>query len=102
MSGTTLITEERLRQINEEGWTLQHDDMWANNQLVGAAVCYLMWKIVGSDMFNKTYDYLWKWDNKWWKPKERIHNLVVAGALIAAEIDRIQRLEAEGANNAKN
>jgi hypothetical protein len=34
------------------------------------------------------------WDYKWWKPsKDPIKNLVKAGALIAAEIDRLQNSE---------
>jgi hypothetical protein len=33
----------------------------------------------------------WPWDMKWWKPSDDpIKNLVKAGALIAAEIDRLQ------------
>jgi hypothetical protein len=36
---------------------------------------------------------MWPWDNKYWKPSEdKVRNLVKAGALIAAEIDRLQRL----------
>jgi hypothetical protein len=35
----------------------------------------------------------WPWDEKWWKPSTNpIRNLVKAGALIAAEIDRLQRV----------
>jgi hypothetical protein len=38
----------------------------------------------------------WPWAEKWWKPSEdQVRNLVKAGALIAAEIDRIQRLKAK-------
>lgn len=37
----------------------------------------------------------WPWDPKWWKPSEnRIRDLVKAGALICAEIDRIWRDDA--------
>ena len=35
----------------------------------------------------------WPWDHEWWKPSDDpVRNLVKAGALIAAEIDRLQRL----------
>lgn len=35
----------------------------------------------------------WPWDMKWWKPsKDPIKNLIKAGALIAAEIDRLQSI----------
>ena len=48
-------------------------------------------------------EYLWPWEFAWWKPavktrserkarESRIRELVKAGALIAAEIDRLQRL----------
>jgi hypothetical protein len=34
----------------------------------------------------------WPWDQEWWKPSDDpIRNLAKAGALIAAEIDRLQR-----------
>lgn len=34
----------------------------------------------------------WPWDENWWKPSlDPIRNLVKAGALLAAEIDRLQR-----------
>jgi hypothetical protein len=32
----------------------------------------------------------WPWDSKWWKPGERIRELEKAGALIAAEIARLE------------
>lgn len=34
----------------------------------------------------------WPWAKKYWKPKTPLEDLVKAGALIAAEIDRLQRL----------
>lgn len=40
---------------------------------------------------------IWPWDKSWWKPTpdDRIRELIKAGALIAAEIDRLQRLNKE-------
>lgn len=36
----------------------------------------------------------WPWERKWWKPsQDQVRNLVKAAALIAAEIDRLQRLK---------
>jgi len=36
----------------------------------------------------------WPWDEEWWKPdNDAVRNLAKAGALIAAEIDRLQRLQ---------
>ncbi len=33
----------------------------------------------------------WPWSSKWWKPKDRRRDLVRAGALIVAEIKRLER-----------
>jgi hypothetical protein len=39
----------------------------------------------------------WPWKPWWWKPStNRIDELVKAGALIAAEIDRLQRIRTKG------
>jgi len=36
--------------------------------------------------------FTWPWEASWWKPSDDpIRNLAKAGALIAAEIDRLQR-----------
>ena len=92
MNGTQLIAEERERQINEEGWTPAHDAQWKAQELGFAARCYLD---KGVNLIPRLYDPspFWPWDNAWWKPsKDPVRNLVKAGALIAAEIDRLQRL----------
>jgi hypothetical protein len=45
-----------------------------------------------SEAFTAGAGRLWPWDPSWWKPSpDPIRNLVKAGALIAAEIDRLQR-----------
>ncbi len=81
-----LIWFERRRQIAEEGWTPAHDDAHEDGELVDAAVCY-----VHSDSHPASVaPCLWPWPDGW-KPKDQISNLVRAGALIAAEIDRLQR-----------
>lgn len=33
----------------------------------------------------------WPWPSKWWKPKSQRRDLVRAGALILAEIERLDR-----------
>jgi len=95
-TGIELITEERKRQILEEGWTEDHDDYHADGQMSGAAACYA----IAANELSASTPYLsspnpslWPWDLTWWKPgKCAIRCLVKAGALIAAEIDRLQRL----------
>lgn len=88
-NGSELIAAERQRQIESEGWTPEHDDQHQYGELTLAAMCYIEAK---SFQFQRNIR-LWPWDAKWWKPKDRISNLVKAGALIAAEIDRLQRIE---------
>lgn len=81
--GITLIAQERQRQIEKEGWTPEHDDEHRGGELSRAAVCYIKGNATG-----------WPWEPSWWKPKDRITNLAKAGALIAAEIDRLKRYHA--------
>ena len=85
-TGIELISEERQRQINIEGWTAEHDSEHVNNELALAAACYIVPDIYSSGYWPST------WDPKWFKSTTRIRDLVKAGALIAAEIDRLQRL----------
>ena len=85
--GINLIKAERDRQQHVEGWTDEHDDKHVNNELALAAACYAV-----PDVFSLGY---WPstWDSSWYKSTTRIRDLVKAGALIAAEIDRLQRIE---------
>ncbi|MDE7370272.1 MAG: hypothetical protein K2N07_00720 [Desulfovibrio sp.] len=92
MTGAELIAQERQRQIEDEGYT---DDSYSTNeQLAKAAVCYALpdtLKIY--DRFGKPF--LWPWHTRHYKPTpgDRIRELVKAGALIAAEIDRLQAVK---------
>jgi hypothetical protein len=88
MNGAELIAAERTRQINDEGWTPGHDAQWKGQELGFAARCYLD---RGLNLIPHLHDPspFWPWDAAWWKPSEEpIRNLIKAGALIAAEIDR--------------
>lgn len=83
------VLAERRRQVEAEGWTPEHDDdCHDHGQLARAAACYacpddISW----TDYFGLR----WPWSREWWKPKDRRRNLVRAGALILAEIDRLDR-----------
>jgi hypothetical protein len=92
MTGVELIAAERKRQIEEEGWTARHDDEYKNDQLIEAAMCYVSSKKIRA---NSLVMSLWPWKKELWKPTpdNRIRELEKAGALIAAEIDRLLRLE---------
>lgn len=88
LSGADMIAYERRRQVKQEGWDSTHDDMeHTEGELAAAACCYAApWPIFGE------YD-PWPWDKESDKRNKhsRIRLLVIAGALIAAEIDRLKR-----------
>ncbi len=97
MTGSELIAAERQRQIDVEGWTPEHDDLHDDCELERAACAYAIYAShrVRHGRHNGVCPINWPntWDHKWWKPDvDPIRNLVKAGALIAAEIDRLQRL----------
>ena len=96
-----LIAAERERQISVEGWTTEHDDRHKSGELGDAAACYAMserhrGRVIWDTSIRRLF---WPWDASWWKPTEsavenngnRIRDLVKAGALIVAEIERLQR-----------
>jgi len=97
-SGIELIAEERQRQIEKEGWSTEHDDLHKESQLCRAALAY-----------EENDKSIFPWDEQWWKPTTEVRNLVKAGSLnlaeiqrlarrnieIAAEIDRLQNLQNE-------
>lgn len=84
MNGTNLIRQERVRQVREEGWSALHDTQWRDGQLVQAAICYALTGM-GDRLVSKMF---WPWDSSWYKPHFDDSDLVRAGALIAAELDR--------------
>ena len=105
MNGIESIAAERQRQIEVEGWTREHDDAHADGEMAKAAACYA-WAAsldqivrdvasVPSGGWEATVIMrrLWPWASEWWKPKDSRSDLVRAGALIAAEIDRLDRAE---------
>lgn len=100
--GITLITLERKRQIEKKGFTSEHDDKHVNGELSAAAGSYTALASIQTNrqvhMQVKPSEMdphpLWPWDESTWKPSDDVvRNLVRAGALIAAEIDRVQRLQ---------
>lgn len=111
MTAIEEIAAERLRQKQAEGWSLDHDDEHTDGSLAQVAACYaLPVKATAPRMTFETpvrgdcdvaVEYLdipvvWprSWHPKWWKPKDRRRDLVRAGALIVAEIERIDRASA--------
>lgn len=96
-SGAELIAAERRRQVVAEGWTPEHDDAHTTGDLVAAAVAYAVHDQDPHWVQRPLWGHnpppmMWPWNRSWWKPSDDpVRNLVKAGALIAAEIDRLQR-----------
>jgi hypothetical protein len=94
MSAIDDIAAERKRQIEVEGWTAHHDNEHDDDEMAKAAALYALppaLRILRVNPAQNLLSYVWPWDTKWWKPKDRRRDLVRAGALIAAEIDRLDR-----------
>ena len=101
-SGAERIKSERLRQMTDEGYDAGHDLTHASGELNDAAICYA--KAAAKQARGESHAYLklmveagevrWPWEDEWWKPSaDQIRNLEKAGALIAAEIDRLLNLQ---------
>lgn len=88
------VVAERERQVTAEGWTPEHDDTHPPGELALAGACYAIEHVpqwVEDDQLSGTLPNRWPWDAEWWKPKDPERDLVRAGALVAAEADRLVR-----------
>lgn len=93
MNAIELIAAERRRQVDVEGWTPEHDDMHSDGELASAAACYAMPEHERPTTDGVPERWPAEWDPRDFKPtpNDRIRELVKAGALIVAEIERFQR-----------
>ncbi|MFU2692980.1 hypothetical protein ACM7PK_07230 [Pseudomonas aeruginosa] len=86
------VQSERRRQVEAEGWTPEHDDEHDTGALASAAGCYAMFSLAYPAGDPSRF---WPWDKSWWKPSpDGRRNMVKAGALILAEIERLDRAAA--------
>ena len=101
MTGIELIAAERRGQVEREGYRAIHDDGHDLGELSQAAAAYA--KVASANTRGATAEefdaYMmvaegeWPFEEDSWKPSDDpIRNLIKAGALIAAEIDRLRRL----------
>lgn len=91
------IAAERRRQIEVEGWTPEHDDQHSDRELARAAAAYAYAAGVDGQqraifIGGRITPRWWPWALEWWKPTDRRRDLIKAGALILAEIERLDRL----------
>lgn len=95
------IAVERRRQVEEEGWTADHDDKHTRGEMAASAACYALWVVLeprGSQSRARAQELVhrwWPWNWSWWKPTDHRRDLVKAGALIVAEIERLDRARTE-------
>ena len=112
-AGAELIAEERKRQL--ERWSSGHDDEHSDGEMAIVAALYAspIPLLARREMGDGEVAFVDPWP--WWNTEEiaryndgatrkvkawdkrkrhsRLRNLIVAGALIAAEIDRLQRVK---------
>jgi hypothetical protein len=109
------VLAERRRQVEAEGWTPGHDDQHADGALARAAGIYAI--LAGSnatdyrnaiggyalnDILRGLLEHYWPWDRTWLKPATRRRDLVKAGALILAELERLDRIVLSSMKEPKN
>lgn len=89
------IVAERRRQVEQEGWSQAHDDEHDAGEMAAAAAAYalnascVLYPANGTPL--EAAPAFWMWDLKWWKPKDPRRDLVRAGALIVAELEKLDR-----------
>lgn len=105
MNGVERIAAERKRQIEEKGFTAEHDAQHTGNALAWAAVHFAIPDYLEFDhsgvvmhVYPEAFAILaqrgrLQIDFNRFGYGNRIRQLEVAGALIAAEIDRLQAIE---------
>jgi len=94
------VMAERQRQVEAEGWTPEHDDQHDKGEMARAGAGYAYHAGLSDEQRAKGLPQGWPagWAFSWWKPSDRRRDLVKAGALILAEIERLDRaaLKREG------
>lgn len=116
MTGLELISEEYYREDREKRWDASWNDRHTKGELAMAAACYAIPPLYREEMpvkmgaFDEGWvscslgeaeffipERLWPWTPIDWKPTphNRRRELAKAGAFIAAELERLDRLESK-------
>lgn len=97
------LVVERKAQRRREGWSNAHDDEHDNGEMAKAAACYCLTARSPAQLQVSLkgphqplpIKAIWPWALRWFKPKDPRRDLVRAGALIIAEIERLDRKAAK-------
>lgn len=94
MQVAMMLISERVRQVQEEGYLPIQDDCYTANQLALAAASYCLPPEERTGMSVDWWE-LWPWDEADFKSstEDREKDLIKAGALIIAEIQRLWRIK---------
>lgn len=94
------VIAERFRQVEVEGWSIEHDDKHCGGDLAYAGAAYARH---AADTQNRLEAHAlegslgklpppaWPWEPAWWKPQDYRRNLIKGCALILAEIEKFDR-----------
>jgi hypothetical protein len=100
MSILAEIGAERARQIDKEGFDVEHDDEHESSEIAFAAACYAApEKLYRMEQFADGHSIVnaWPWESEP-KRKSRRRDLIRAAALIVAEIERLDRADSRAAS----
>jgi hypothetical protein len=93
------IIAERVRQIEVEGWSAVHDASHAAGEMALAGASYALAaaaRVRGQRDLSEP-PACWPWERAWWKPQNFRRDLVRAGALFVAELEKFDRAKSRGA-----
>jgi len=85
-----LVCAERVRQVDDEGFSAERDDQYVRGELALAAACYAAHAVGGGGAIASVQS-LWPFPRAWWKPGTPARDLTKAAALLIAELDRRER-----------
>ena len=90
--GARAVLKERAQHFSREGRTSSYDDGHIGGELALAAAEYAMVSTGRYGTLKGGPSHVWPWSPQWFKPTTPHLALVKAGALIIAELDRIDRM----------
>lgn len=83
------VIAERRRQIEQEGWSHEHDDGHAEGEIAKAGAAYLLHAAAGG--LSRRPPDCWPWNRRWFKPDGFRRELVKGCALGVAEGEKFDR-----------